>query len=117
MYRSSPKPSSANALLRDRVAAMATTDDVQKLAALARIEVPEAGLEKFATEFDGVLAYVGKLDELTLPEGVPAAGVVRNVMREDGEPHAKGMYTDALVAQFPEKDGTLLKVKKIISHD
>lgn len=97
---------------------MASIEEVQKLAALARIDIPKEKLAKFAAEFDGILAYVGKLDELTLPEGnkrvVP---VVRNVMREDGEPHEKGKYTEKLVEQFPNREGNSLKVKKILSHD
>lgn len=97
---------------------MASADDVRKLAALARIDIPEEKIEKFASEFDGILAYVGKLDELTLPSRdarpVPA---VRTVTREDGEPHEKGMYTEALVEQFPEREGNALKVKKILSYD
>ncbi|MEK9184454.1 MAG: Asp-tRNA(Asn)/Glu-tRNA(Gln) amidotransferase subunit GatC [Patescibacteria group bacterium] len=96
---------------------MATPEDVQKLAALARIEVPEAELASFTKEFDAVLAYVGKLDELTLAHETPTAGVVRNVFREDGEPHEGGKYTQALVEQFPDKDGNHLLVKKILTHE
>lgn len=97
---------------------MATTDEVQKLAALARLSLPEEGLEKFAKEFDGILAYVSKLDTLPLPEkGAAHTSVVRNVFREDGEPHEKGKYTKALVEQFPQKEGDYLAVKQIIKND
>lgn len=97
---------------------MASADEVKKLAALARISIPEEKLAAFASEFDGILAYVGRLDELSLParseRAVPA---VRNVMREDGEPHEAGKYTRALTEQFPERAGDHLKVKQIISYD
>ena len=97
---------------------MASTDDVRKLASLARLSIPEEKLEVFASEFDGVLAYVGKLNELTLPErGAGAPPTVRNVFREDGTPHEKGKYTKAVVEQFPEKEGNYLSVKQIISYD
>jgi len=96
---------------------MASTEEVQKLAALARLSIPEDRLQKFATEFDGILAYVGKLDELTLPEKGSALPDVRNVFREDGEPHEKGIYTEKLTAQFPERDGDYLSVKQIIKND
>ena len=46
---------------------MATTAEVQKLAALARITVSEEGLEKFTKEFDAILAYVSQLEKLDLP--------------------------------------------------
>lgn len=97
---------------------MASRDDVQKLAALARLSIPEANLETFAKEFDGILAYVGRLEELTLPEkGAGTVPVVRNVFRGDGVPHEKGLYTKALVEQFPEHDGDYLSVKQIIKND
>jgi len=99
-------------------AAKATPEDVKRLAALARVDVPESELARFAAEFDAVLAYVGKLDELSLPEGeAPPAPAVRNVLRADGEPRAPGTFTQALAEQFPARDGDSLSVKQIISHD
>lgn len=98
--------------------ASATPEDVARLAALARISIPESELPGFAQEFESVLAYVGTLDELTLATGeTPSYPTTRNVLREDGTPTATGTYTEALVAQFPEKDGNYLSVKQIISHD
>ena len=97
---------------------MATTEDVKKLAALARIAVSDKELEKFTKEFDAILAYVGQLEELNLPSDaareVPA---LRNVMREDGVPHEGGIYTEKIAEQFPLRDGNALSVKQIISHD
>ncbi len=97
---------------------MATTDEVQKLAALARIKVADAELEKFTSEFDAILAYISQLEKLELPHGSEGEKPpLRNVMRADGEPHASGAYTEKLVEQFPEREGNALSVKQIISHD
>lgn len=97
---------------------MATTEEVKKLAALARITVAEADLEAFTREFDEILAYVGQLETLDLSlsahEEKPA---LRNVMRQDSEPHESGEYTEALVAQFPAQKNNALAVKQIISHE
>lgn len=96
----------------------ATPEDVKRLAALSRVEIPEAELATFASEFDAILAYVGKLEELTLPTGADRVlPTVRNVLREDEEPHAVGLYTEKIVAQFPEKEGNSLSVKQILTHD
>lgn len=95
---------------------MATTDDVRKLAELARIDVPEERLAKFASEFDQILAYVGQLDELSVGKGEPLLPY-ENVMRKDGEPTPKGTWTKKLVEQFPSSEGNYLSVKQIISHD
>ena len=96
----------------------AKVEDVKRLAALSRVSVPEADLARFATEFDAILGYVGKLDELTLPDmkEIPLSPV-RNVLREDSAPDETGQWTEKLVAQFPQKEGNLLSVKQIISHD
>lgn len=97
---------------------MATVEEVKKLAALVRISLEDADLEKFTSEFDAILAYVGQLEKLDLPldpgsEKLP----LRNAMRKEGEPHVSGKYTEALAAQFPARDGDALSVKQIITHD
>lgn len=101
-----------------RVNPMATTEEVKKLAALARIRVDDAQLEKFTSEFDAILAYVGQLETLDIPAGMEEKKPsLRNVMREDGEPHAAGVFTEKLAEQFRERKGDALSVKQIISHD
>lgn len=95
---------------------MATTDDVKKLAALARIRVSEEELPRFAKEFESMLAYVGQLDTLSVTGGAELLPY-RNIFREDGTPHETGMWTEDIVKQFPARDGDALSVKQIISHD
>jgi aspartyl/glutamyl-tRNA(Asn/Gln) amidotransferase C subunit len=97
---------------------MATTEEVKKLAALARIRVEESELKKFTQEFDAILAYVGQLEKLELSKrGERMKPPLRNVMREDGEPQEPGAFTAKIVAQFPEREGDALSVKQIISHE
>lgn len=95
----------------------ATAEDVKRLATLARVDVDDADLTRFANEFDSILTYVGKLDELTLPEAGRNLSVVRNVLRVDETPYESGTWTERIVEQFPAKEGNSLSVKKIISHD
>lgn len=97
---------------------MATVEDVKKLAALARIEVADTELEKFTEEFDAILAYVGQLEKLEIPQDLKnEKPVLRNVMRTDGEPHASGAYTEKITSQFSVREGDALSVKQIIQHD
>jgi aspartyl-tRNA(Asn)/glutamyl-tRNA(Gln) amidotransferase subunit C len=96
---------------------MSTPDEVTKLAALARIDVSEEDVQTFAKEFDAILAYVGKIEALSVSGEADTRPVVRNVMRKDAGAHEAAEYTKRLVAQFPEQDENYLKVKKIISHD
>jgi len=100
---------------------MATTEEVKKLAALARIRVEDAELEKFTSEFDAILAYVGQLEKLDIEGSAQRAdnvgtGTLRNVMREDNEPYEARAYTEKLAEQFSARDGDALSVKQIISH-
>ena len=97
---------------------MATTAEVQKLAALARITVSEEGLEKFTKEFDAILAYVGQLEQLSIPKEILGAKpVLKNVFRADTNPTPAGTWTEVLAAAFPAREGDALVVKQIISHD
>ncbi len=98
---------------------MATVEEVKKLAALARISIADEELEKFTSEFDAILAYVGQLEALALPQdsAMMEKPLTRNVMRADEKPHAPGAYTEKLSAQFPAREGDALAVKQIIQHD
>ena len=91
---------------------------VQKLAALARIRVPEERAAAFDKEFESILAYIGQLDTLTLgTDGSPAVPPLRNVTWEDAGPTAPGTWTERIVRAFPKKKGNALSVKKILSYD
>ena len=97
---------------------MVTTEDVKKLASLARISVEEAELPKFTKEFEAILAYVGQLDALALPKDFKEEQPpLRNVFREDGEPTPPGTWTEKLTSAFPKREDDYLVVKQIITHD
>lgn len=98
---------------------MATKEDVQKLAGLARIRVEDSELEKFTNEFDAILAYVETISVVEMPQGEALwrGTALKNVMREDGEPHAGEKYTEKIAEQFPAREGGALVVKQIITHE
>lgn len=92
-------------------------EEVSKLASLARIKIAEKDLDPFAKEFDSILAYVGQLEGFARPDARTEKPTLRNVTRSDGEPHAVGIYTEKIAAQFPAREGDSLSVKQIIQHD
>jgi aspartyl/glutamyl-tRNA(Asn/Gln) amidotransferase C subunit len=97
---------------------MATPDEVKKLAILARIEVPEKELKQFTKDFDAILAYVGQLEKLNLPEDLTdKKPPLRNVFRKDENPTAPETWTQKLTQAFPKQEKGALSVKQIISHD
>jgi len=62
-----------------------TTDDVDKIAKLAKLEFSLAEKEKFTEQLDQIVDYVEKLNELNTEDVVPTSHVldIKNVMRED----------------------------------
>ncbi len=95
---------------------MTDAEDVRKLAALARLSLTDAELAKFAGDFDAIIGYIGKLNEVTVTEG-EALLPYTNVFRADAEPHAAGLHTEKLAEQFPAREGDYLSVKQILAHD
>lgn len=91
-------------------------EDVRKLAALARLSLSDEELARFASEFDAIIGYIGKLNQVVVTEG-DALLPYTNVFRQDAEPHAPGLHTEKLAEQFPAREGEYLSVKQILAHD
>ncbi|NQV88335.1 MAG: Asp-tRNA(Asn)/Glu-tRNA(Gln) amidotransferase subunit GatC [Parcubacteria group bacterium] len=90
--------------------------DIKKLAELSRIEMEEAEIEEFQKEIESILSYVGQIQEASAgsfsdKKEIP---VLHNVFREDEKPHESGAYTEILLDEAPEREGSYLKVKKIL---
>lgn len=93
---------------------MITNDDVKNLAELARIDIPEGEIENLRKDMEGVLAYVSEIQKVAGDKGEKEVLEHRNVFREDGEPHEKGLYTKGVLENAPETEGDYIKVKKIL---
>lgn len=87
-------------------------DKVLNLTKLSRIKIDDAEAEKLSYEFDSILNYVSEVRGVgkSVQEEFP----VRNVMREDGEPHESGIYTEKILEQAPSHEKNYIKVKKIL---
>jgi aspartyl-tRNA(Asn)/glutamyl-tRNA(Gln) amidotransferase subunit C len=102
---------------------MISTEEIKKLADLARIEIKEEEQEKLASEIDDILNYVGQIKEMAEEAGVSSpeqgeghaiVGGGVNVIREDENPNASETYSKELIAEFPKSQENYLKVKKIL---
>jgi len=89
--------------------------EIEKLAELARIKVPEGEKESLRKDIDAILGYVGEIQKVSadLGEERPKP-LLRNVMREDGVPHESGIFTETLLAAAPQRAGQYVRVKKIL---
>ena len=93
-----------------------SADEVKKLAELSRLAFTESEVEKLRGEIESILAYVDVVQKVELAPGIAASPHLdlQNVMREDGEPHEGGIYSEDMLKQAPARDGGFLKVKKIL---
>jgi aspartyl-tRNA(Asn)/glutamyl-tRNA(Gln) amidotransferase subunit C len=81
-------------------------DDVLHVARLARLEIPEAEVDRVRDELGAILEAVGKVAELDLTDVVPTSHplAVVNVWRED-EPRPSLSVEDALANAPDPVDG------------
>ncbi len=88
--------------------------DVEHLAGLARISISDSEKELLRHDLEEILAYVSQVTEVVTEVGTPMVGELRNVMREDENPHEAGIFTELLLSAAPAREGNRLLVKKIL---
>lgn len=93
-------------------------EDVTHLATLARIKVNDDEANALASDITEILGYVEVINEITgTREHKKQVGPLHSVLREDGEPHEPGIYSEDLLKEAPERDGDYIKVKKILDNN
>lgn len=93
-----------------------TAVNVRALANLARLEVSDEELGKLEKEIPAILAFVETIQKASttdVPEGTP---ILKNVMRDDANPHKSGAHTEDLLAAAPTRKGDYVAVKQVISR-
>lgn len=91
---------------------------IEHLGTLSRIKLTAEEVEKLEKEIGSILEYVSVINEVVADAHLEKkVGPVHNVFREDEVTVEADEYTDAIVAEFPEKKGRFLKVKKILNPD
>lgn len=88
--------------------------DIEKLAHLSRIEVSEEEKDILRKDMESILNYVSQIKEAVSDVPPKEAGLLRNVMREDKNPHEKGMYTKEIMDEVPDTENGYVKVKQIL---
>lgn len=88
--------------------------DIKKYADLARIELTKEEAKKLEKDIESILGYIEKIQEVDVNVSEKKAGELRNVMREDENPHESGIYTKELLDEAPERGKGYVKVKNIL---
>lgn len=92
-----------------------TRDDVLKLARLARIDLTDAEVAEFETEFNEILQYVEQLQAVDVTGYEPTSQVtgLTNVTREDKE-KSYGYTPAELLKNVPKVKDNQIEVKRMI---
>ena len=94
---------------------MISLEDIEKLAALSRVLLREDEKKRLVSEIESILGYVSEIQHVVADVQIAhEKPTLRNVMREDGDVHERGVYSEALLHEAPEKEGSLVRVKKIL---
>ncbi len=95
---------------------MLNSDDVRKVAVLARLKLSDEEIEQFTGQLSGILDYVGLLDELDVESVEPMAHVadVANVFRDDEA--RDSLPRDAALSNAAKTDGKYFLVPQILEN-
>ncbi len=91
------------------------SDEVKKVAQLARLELNESQIEKHAEQLEKILEYIKQLEKINT-ENVPCttrAIEVVNVLRKDENKNYEN--TEEILDLAPSRENKFFKVPKIIS--
>ena len=91
-----------------------TTKDVEYIAQLSRLTIPESGMEKFTEQFNQILNYADILNELDTKGIEPTAHVLplSNVLREDVA--VEGVSQEVALMNAPAVHDGGFKVPRVI---
>jgi aspartyl-tRNA(Asn)/glutamyl-tRNA(Gln) amidotransferase subunit C len=88
--------------------------EIDNLAKLCRIELSDDEKVELLKEMDTILDFVNQIQTVKVDDEKKEAGTLRNVLREDKEPHESGQFTESILSEAPGKEGGYFKVKKIL---
>ncbi len=92
-----------------------TKDEVMHVANLARLDMDEASIDKFAGQIGTILEYVEVLNRVDTQGVTPTSHAISltNVLREDRE--QKTLERDKALANAPQKEDGNFVVPKVIT--
>ncbi len=90
-----------------------TEQDIEKLAELAKIRIPEGKAQGFLNDFESILGYVKQIEGVEIGE-VKESFFLKNILRADNNPHETGVLSEALLSAAPETHDGFVKVNKIL---
>ncbi len=98
---------------------MITTQEIEKLATLARVKISDDEKQSLTKEIDSILAYVDQIKKATVAMAdidisTPTPGAVHNVARPDESRTISPEDREAILNEAPDREGDFIAVKKIL---
>ena len=94
------------------------SNEIKKLADLARIDMSEEEMKEIAKDFESILAYVGQVQEVSGEiidnDKKSEDYFVRNITREDIAEDMNKERNDKILANAPDTQDGFIKVRKIM---
>lgn len=89
--------------------------DVQRLAELARIDIPDSEAEILTHDLDAILGYIKQIETASIGQGdgLPC-GDTPNTVRDDIAEKVSSSVHKSLIDNMPQVENGFLKVKKIL---
>ncbi|MDH5442208.1 MAG: Asp-tRNA(Asn)/Glu-tRNA(Gln) amidotransferase subunit GatC [Candidatus Nomurabacteria bacterium] len=88
--------------------------DIDNLAMLARLGIPDAEKTQFLSDFEAIVGYVDQIQSVNVPDDIKPHYMITNAMRADENPHESGKYTEDILAGAPDRDDNYFKVPKVL---
>lgn len=89
-------------------------EDIQTLAHMARMHVSEEEGQALAESFDSIIAYVDQIRGLETSGDFDTQYPFSNIGRSDDEEPQASFSSDIIAQDMPAREGSYLKVKKIL---
>jgi aspartyl-tRNA(Asn)/glutamyl-tRNA(Gln) amidotransferase subunit C len=91
-------------------------EEVKRIAALARLALPEASIDRTARELSEVLDFVAALRRLELEGCEPMTFAPREAPWRADEPDGRRLTPEQALAMAPETDGFFFLVPPIVEN-
>jgi aspartyl-tRNA(Asn)/glutamyl-tRNA(Gln) amidotransferase subunit C len=87
---------------------------VLRIAALARIKVPEAELDHLASELAHIMTWVEQLNEVDVSQVEPMTSVLPTRLKRRADEVTEGGIRDKILANAPKSERGFFVVPKVI---
>lgn len=93
-----------------------TRDDVRRIAELARLEIPEARIDRMASELSAVLDFAGALKKLDLAGCEPTTFAPAETPMRDDRLDGRCLRAEAALAAAPEAEHGFFLVPPVVEN-